>query len=153
MRSLPRHVANTDIGKTVDIAVWRDGREVVRQATIAELKTDKAENTPKQGEAPDAKKKTPTLGMRLEPLDESLKLRLGLEKNASGVLVTGVAPESAAEAQGIEAGDVISEVNKKPVSSPDHVAERVTEAKRQGRPAALLRINRSGQYRFIALPV
>jgi serine protease Do len=91
--------------------------------------------------------------MRLEPLDDSLKLRLGLEKNATGVLVTGVTPESSAAAQGIEAGDVISEVNKKPVSSPDHVAKRVTEAKQQGRPAALLRIIRSGQYRFVALPV
>jgi serine protease Do len=132
--------------------VWRDGREVVRQATIAELKAKEATREPQQGETPSAEKK-PTLGMRLEPLDDSIKLRLGLEKSASGVLVTGVAPESAAEAQGIEAGDVISEVDKKPVSSPDHVAKRVTEVKQQGRPAALLRINRSGRYRFIALPV
>ena len=152
MRALPRNVANTTIGKTVDIGVWRDGKEMVRKATIAEMKTKKAENKPEQGKAPSAEKK-PTLGMRLEPLDDSLKLRLGLEKNATGVLVTGVTPESAAAAQGIEAGDVISEVNKKPVSSPDHVAERVTEAKKQGRPAALFRINRSGQYRFVALPV
>jgi serine protease Do len=152
MRALPRSVANTTIGKRVDITVWRDGREVVRQATIAELKAKEAAREPQQGETPRAEKK-PTLGMRLEPLDDSIKLRLGLEKSASGVLVTGVAPESAAEAQGIEAGDIISEVDKKPVSSPDHVAKRVTEVKQQGRPAALLRINRSGRYRFIALPV
>ncbi len=152
MRSLPRNVADTEVGKTVDIVLWRDGREVVRRATIAELKTDKADSEPAQGEPPQSEE-APMLGMRLEPLSESLKLRLGLEKNASGVLVTGVRPESEAAAQGIEAGDVISEVNKKPVSSPDHVAKRVAEVKKEGRPAALLRINRSGQFRFIALPV
>lgn len=152
MRALPRQVANTTIGKTVDVTVWRDGRNVDHNVTITEQKPADVGKAPDESKAPPAEKK-PTLGMRLQPLDESLKLQLGLEKNASGVLVTSVTPESAAAAQGIEAGDVISEVNKKPVSSPSHVEDRVTEVKKQGRPAALLRINRSGAYRFIALPV
>lgn len=152
MRALPRQVANTTIGKTVDVTVWRDDRKVDRNVTIAEQKPADVVDAPDKSKAPAVEEK-PTLGMRLEPLDESLKLQLGLEKNASGVLVTSVKPESAAAAQGIEAGDIISEVNKKPVSSPSHVEECVTEAKKQGRPAALLRINRSGAYRFIALPV
>ncbi|MPY73939.1 MAG: Do family serine endopeptidase [Alphaproteobacteria bacterium] len=153
MRTLPRQVANTTIGKTVDVTVWRDGRNVDRDVTIGEQTPADVANAPDEGKKAPAIEENPTLGMRLQPLDESLKQRLGLEKNASGVLVTSVKPESAAAAQGIEAGDIISEVNRKPVSSPRHVEERVTEVKKQGRPAALLRINRSGAYRFIALPV
>ncbi len=69
------------------------------------------------------------------------------------MLVTGVVPDSPAARQGIKAGDIISEFDKKPVKSPDDVAQRVTETKKDGRASALVRINRSGAFRFVALPV
>ena len=40
MRTLPRIVAETEIGKSVPVVLWRDGKEVTVQASIAELPDD-----------------------------------------------------------------------------------------------------------------
>jgi len=153
-RQLPRMVAATEIGKTAGMKVWRDAHMIDRKAKITELETPRVSKTDKPPEdKPEISSDRATLGMLLEPISEALRLRLGLDEDANGVLVTGVVPDSPAARQGIKAGDIISEFDKKPVKSPDDVAQRVTETKKHGRSSALVRINRSGAFRFVALPV
>jgi serine protease Do len=153
-RQLPRMVAATEIGRTAAMKVWRDTQMIERKAKITELETPRVSKTDKPPEdKPEISSERATLGMLLEPISEALRLRLGLDEDAKGVLVTGVVPDSPAARQGIKAGDIISEFDKKPVKSPDDVAQRVTETKKDGRASALVRINRSGAFRFVALPV
>ncbi len=42
MRSLPRIVADSEVGKSVPVVLWRDGKEVTVQATLAEKPDDTA---------------------------------------------------------------------------------------------------------------
>jgi serine protease Do len=153
-RDLPRLVAKTTIGSTAMMKVWRDESMTEQQATITEQPAQPlaaAQQPPaKKLDKPENHK---TLGMQLEQLSDELKLRLGLDKNTSGVLVTDVLPDGVAANQGIKAGDVIVEVGMKPVKNADDFAAQVAETRTQGQPSALMRINRSGQFRFVALPV
>ncbi len=40
MRTLPRIVADSEVGKSVPVVLWRDGKEVTVQATLAEKPDD-----------------------------------------------------------------------------------------------------------------
>ena len=57
MRSLPRIVADSEVGKSVPVLLWRDGKEVTVQATLAEKPDDvqvAAATTGRQGAAAEA---------------------------------------------------------------------------------------------------
>ena len=54
---------------------------------------------------------------------------------------------------GIEAGDVIVEVNGKPVHTPDDINKQLNEAHSRGRQASLMRLRSGNAMRFVAVPV
>jgi S1-C subfamily serine protease len=57
----------------------------------------------------------------------------------SGVVVTGVDPESLAAESGIQRGDIIISINKKPVGSVKEYYSAMNEAKDKGRATILAR--------------
>ncbi len=155
MRRLPRIVAETRIGKTVDVDVWRDGTEVTIPVTIGEL--EKAEETgllsadrgPKTNS--DAVRSFSKLGLELSMITPALRREHDLDDRVSGVVVTDVARDSSAAEKGIRPGDVIVEVNQQEVSNPEDVATRIEDARSHNKPSVLLFINRQGDLRFVAL--
>lgn len=68
-----------------------------------------------------------TLGLTVKPLTKELAEQYGLEKS-EGVVVTEVESGSVAETKGIRPGDVITEVNQKPVNSPKQFREVLKSA-------------------------
>jgi serine protease Do len=66
------------------------------------------------------------------------------------VLVAGVAPESPASEAGITEGDVILQVNRKPVATVEQVKKEVASTP-AGRPLLLLVRPVDGNERFAAL--
>jgi serine protease Do len=63
--------------------------------------------------------------------------------------VADVEPGSRADQAGLEPGDRILEVNKKPVNAPDDVARGVREARNR---SILLRVERDGAALFLVVP-
>jgi serine protease Do len=149
MRDLPRLVAETSIGKTVTISLLRGGQVVDVQATVAQLdETKVAAATP----GDDAKGgKASSLGLSLSTLSPDARKRLNLPKEVQGVLVNRVKDGSPAQEHGIEAGDVIVQVNGKDVGKPDDVVELVKAVKPGDKKSILLLVNRRGQNRFVAI--
>jgi serine protease Do len=74
------------------------------------------------------------------------RLRL---KNETGVVVTRVEPGSPAAGAGIQTGDIIREVDRKPVKDVDELAKRVEEAKDQNN--ILLLVQRGQNNMFAAI--
>ena len=72
-----------------------------------------------------------------------------LESN-QGVMVTGVAPGSPAAEAGIHANDVVLEVNRQPVGSPDALKQEVGKVA-AGKPLLLLVHPADGNDHFAAL--
>ena len=153
MRRLPRMVADTDVGKTVPIKVWRDGRELSMKVEIGELKESEeklAAATPEK-EKPSGGETIQDLGIGVAAIDDRVRDRYGLEADARGVIVTSVDPSGPAADQGVRAGDRVVEVAQEAVSTPAQLAGKVKAAKAAGRKAVLLLVEGEGGMRFVAI--
>jgi serine protease Do len=121
-KDLPRIVASTPVGKSVTVKIWKDGKVTDRQVKIGEM-----EEKPEVAKAPSSHK---SLGISVQNLTPEIAKGLGL-KTEAGVVVTRVEPGSPAANAGIQTGDVIREVNRKPVKDVDDFVQKVEKAKDQ----------------------
>ena len=160
MRKLPRIVAETAVGKTVPVTVWRNGKEMSFKVKLGELEvaeqTEQASATtgPGKGGAETNKPGTAsTLGLTLSTINGDLRKRLDLTDDTDGVLITNVANDSAAAEKGIRPGDVVVEAGQDKVNRPEQIKAKVDEARKAGRKSLLLLVKRKDDLRFIALRI
>jgi serine protease Do len=106
MSDLPWVVAETPVGKTVDVKVLREKKEITLQVTIEEQTAEKLAAAGKVSED--------RIGLTADNITPRWRSRFNIRGN-TGVVVTEVAPGSPAETSGIAPGDVIIEVNREPV--------------------------------------
>jgi len=161
MNDLPRAVAESPVGKVVDVVIVREGKEQTIQVTLGRLEdgekldtaeTDAGELDQDDDEAPVAT--ASVLGMTVGELNEELRKQFGISEDVSGVVITEVNPNSPAGEKGVTAGDVIAEIAQESVSTPKEVLDRITALKGQGRKSALLMLaSKSGELRFVPVPM
>jgi Do/DeqQ family serine protease len=135
-------IAGTAPGSRVKLSVVRDGRERQVEATLAQM--------PDRGRASNdnaAPRDRGRLGMSLEPLTPSLANQLGT-KTKTGVVVDEVTPGGPAADAGLRSGDVIKQVNRKPVAGVEEVQQAIRES---GSRPALMLVERNGNNLFIAV--
>ncbi|RPJ10891.1 MAG: Do family serine endopeptidase, partial [Deltaproteobacteria bacterium] len=107
---LSRFVAETQINRDVAIKLFRAGQEVNLDVHLEEFSEEKI--TRLSNAAADE------LGIELAVLDSTWRKKLG-NRDLAGVVVVAVAAKSPAAAAGIESGDIIKEVNRRPIKTPD----------------------------------
>jgi len=152
MRQLPRIVARTPIGNTVDVEILRNGEKQDIKVTIGRLEEEQGAKSSK-GDMPSDKKEL-LLGLSIAPITDELRARFKINKDVKGVVITEVESASVAAQKNIKPGDVIVEVTQQKVKSPEDVAKRVAEVKKTGRKSVLLLISDDkGDLRFVAVPV
>jgi serine protease Do len=88
------------------------------------------------------------LGITVDSLSKQVAEQYGLSAT-SGVIVTSVEQDSPADEQGIKAGDVITEVNRKHVSTPRQYREALKTADPKG--GLMLNLLSDGTSRFVVL--
>jgi serine protease Do len=128
----------------VDLQVLRAGSETHIPVTLGELPGEnlKASN--------DNRGSKGTLnGLSVEDLDADARAELKLPQSTKGVVVTGIDPSSPLAGSGLQPGDVIQEVNRKPVQSVDEF-EKAASAKGAG-DGTLLLVNRHGTTLYVAV--
>jgi len=152
MRVLPRIIAETPINSTVDITLWRDGKEQTVAVKIGEL--EKAEEkglldteTTESGEGTAIEE----FGMKVSRLSGVLREEFDIPNAAEGVIITVIDNLSEAAKRGLLEGDVIVEINQQSVSTPQEALDIIEAAKTNDRGSVLLLINRGGDMRFVAL--
>ena len=84
----------------------------------------------------------------MQNLTPDLANQLGLKPTQTGVVVTAVEPSSPAAVAGIQAGDLIQEVNHKPVHNVNEYQQAISASK--GGPVLLL-INRGGTTHYVLI--
>ena len=150
MRDLPRIVAETDIGATIEVEIFRGGQRSTVEVTLGEL--EKAELVGLVGEQPDGDSQTmDRLGFTVDDLDAALAEELGLDPKLTGVVVTEVAEGSPAMEKGVETGDIIRRFGQRRVDSAADLAQSVAETLDAGRSGVLLLIERDGRERFVQI--
>jgi serine protease Do len=130
-------VVHTKPGTTVPLKVIRQGKPQSLNVTVEEL--DLAEEQGLQADdEPEAEESIETgFGMELAPISAEASRRLQLPAGISGAIVTSVDRGSAAESGGTLPGDVITQVNNKPVANAAEV-RRELQAVRSGETAFVL---------------
>ena len=150
MRDLPRIVAETDIGTTVVVEIFRGGLLSTVEVTLGEL--EKAELVGLVGEQPEGDAQTlDRLGFTVDDLDGELAAELDLDETSTGVVVTEVAADSPAMEKGVEPGDIIRRFGQRRVDSAADLAASVAETLDAGRSGVLLLIERDGRERFVQI--
>jgi len=153
MHTLPRIVADADVGKQVPVVLWRDGKEVTIQATLAEKPDDATLAAADQGGKADTTKPTDIagLGIKIAPISQDLKDKFQLNADQKGVVITDVSPGSTAADRGLKPGDVIIEVQQGEVTSPEDVQKRVEAARKADRKFVLMLIQRQDGVQYMPL--
>jgi serine protease Do len=143
-KDLLRVVLMSPVGAKLPIVVQRDGGKKTLTLVTEERPTEQQargerNQRPRRGQ-PDTSQE----GIALAPLTPDVARRLGYE-GPGGVVIAAVQPGSPADRAGLTRGDVIEEINKKPVQSLKQVEEAL------GQDKTLLRLSRQGRTHFTVL--
>jgi serine protease Do len=152
MRGLPRIVAETPIGKAVEVEIWRRGERRSVEVTLGELPEEEelAALTQSEAETPSSAN-IEALGLSVASLTEELRMRFEISPDVKGVVIVEVREASTGSEESLRPGDVIVEVGQEEVNSPPEVAAKVNQAKQDDKKSVLLLIDRQGDLRFVAL--
>lgn len=134
-------IALTSPGTEVKIAILRQGKAQTLTAKLREASSDALGNP-----AEDAVKAR--LGFALKTLDDDMRQSMGLPASFKGLLVSEIEPASSAYKRGLRQGDLISEINQKPVNSWAEATAALASSKPGD--AVLLSIVRDNQSRIMA---
>lgn len=133
------YVSSRGIGSPVKITYQRTGKAATTTASLGELPGSDDERVASSGK----------IGLGLQNLTPEISGSLGLPGGTKGVVITEVAPGSVAERAGLKEGEVIVEVDRKPITSVDEAAA----ALRASRPSGhLVRVRGAAGARFVTIP-
>ncbi|MGE0233351.1 MAG: Do family serine endopeptidase [Flavobacteriaceae bacterium] len=159
MRSLPRMVANTQIGKDVEVVVLRQGERKTLSVKLGRLEGadlgDSEEDADSGEPAPAQPDKGETiLGMNLKPLDDRLREQYGIGGEVTGIVIASVDEDSVAAEKQVKEGDVIVQIGQEPVETVEDIETGIADQKDKGRSVVLLTLtNKDGDTRFVVLPI
>jgi len=145
-RHLKLEVARIQPGETVPVKILRDGESKTLDVTVKELPgTEHLAKNNDKGQGED----TGTLnGVAVADLDSKARQQFELPSTVKGAVVTEVDPNSASAEAGLKPGDVIQEINRKPVKNAE---EAVQLTEKGADKTTLLKIWRDGGSRFVVV--
>lgn len=149
MKELPWLVAEAKANETMQLQVWRHGKQHTLEAEIGAMPGDEqmlaANDTDKDA------KPTGKLGLALGAITPELRQRYRLADDIDGALVVNVREDSPAAKKGLRVGDVIAMVGQTDVSTPRDVVREVEQAFEANSDVVLLLVTRGDNEHFVAL--
>ncbi len=152
MRSLPRMVADTPIGKRVPVTVWRSGKEhhyTIRLGEVPEETEQAAQAAPKG--AAEGAGSGHVLGAKLVPLNRELRAQYGIDERVSGLMVAGLDPRGSLARVGVRPGDIIRQINQISLENVTTFKAEVDKAVAAKRDAVLIRVQRGANSQFVTV--
>jgi serine protease Do len=149
--SLVNRIAEADVGSSLRIDLVRDGAAKSVMAQVAEQPADLVARLNRNQSDPGQSEESPGglfAGVQVQNLTQKLRLEANVPATVTGVIVTGVDPSSPV-AQQIRPGDVIEQINRRPVPDVNEF-ESVVSQLDQDRPV-MVGIARNRQRSFIVI--
>ena len=102
------------------------------------------------GKQVDKKAEPLSYGVSLAPISKEMRDSMKLDDSVKGALIAAVEPGSPADDIGLKQGDILQQVGRDAVDSPQTAVEKLSEAKKTGKPV-LMKVYREGMTRFVAI--
>ena len=141
MKTLPSIVADTPVGKEVEILIIRKGKEKRLTVKVRELK----EETRMTTTIPEIEE---GFGLSVQELTPELAESLAL-KGEKGVVISGIKKGSPASEAGLQRGDLIQEIEHEPVENIDDFKRIMQES--SSKKQILIVIKHKGHSRYVVL--
>ena len=136
-------ISQTAPGTTVKLGVSRDGKMQDFSVTLGELPPDKVAQEGGGNESGPGGLQ----GVQVQNLTPDIAQQLQLAPGTKGVVVTAVDPSSPADSE-LNRGDVIQEVNHKPIADVEQYRQAIASA---GNQPVLLLVNRGGATQYVVI--
>lgn len=133
------YVSTRTIGSSVTVTYLRDGKKGSAVVTLGQLP---------EGELAAGEAEENSFGLVLQALTPPLAESLGLPPSAKGVVIAEVQPDSVADKAGLSPGEVIVEIDRRGVASPEEAAAALRAPRKGGH---LLRVRGPTGMRFVTL--
>jgi len=137
---LARRIAAMAPGTLIKLGMLHNGQEKTVSLTLGQLPDQRQARA---GARSTAESGSPQLGLTLAPASDGNR----------GVVVTAVDPNGPAADRGVKEGDVILDIAGKAVSDPADVRQQLTDLRKEGRHAALMRMKSGDSTKFVAVPL
>ena len=144
-------VARTKVGQESKIKIIREGKQQIVRVKIGERPPDEILARREPAPEPETVKPPDNVlaSLRVQALDQETMSQLNIPGSTTGVLINHVEPGSAAEAAGLQRGDVIQEVNHQVIKSLEDYREFASKIKKE--EMAVLLLSRQGNNLFVAV--
>ena len=148
MKELPKIVAQTDVGKTVEVKVWRNGKEISKKIKLGRLETSEDFKAKKTIETKDTA--IESLKINVRPVEQKDIDERDLPKNTKGLVITEIANDSPINY--LSAGNIIIEAQKKVIKTIGDLEIAINVALKSSEKTLLLVIyNNQNQRRYIGV--
>jgi Do/DeqQ family serine protease len=147
---LQKEILKKKIGQSVELSVWRDGKSLKIPITTGELPTTLAGNAMEKAPVKTAAPTADLYGLQLQNITPEIAEQFKLKASA-GALVTDVAQGSPAAEADLHQGDLITEIDEKPVADADS-ARKLLENHDGKRPVLLFIEGKRGKTYTVIKP-
>ena len=154
MRQLPKVVAATAVGKSVELKVWRNKKLITKRLTLGRLESSK-EFKEKKTTLPKKNKEieVDSLKVTVRDLNSDDRKRRNLKINQKGSVVVEISKRSPL-LNLVSINDIIIEVQKSPVTSSENLKKMISDIISKGEKTVLLTIiNNSNQRRYLGVKI
>ena len=144
MRTLPKLVAQTKVGKRVAVKIWRNQQLISKKVLLGRLESSKEFKAENQTTS-DEDIIVETLKISVRDLNKKDIAKRELPKNSTGVVVTKISESSPLKF--ISVNDVIVELQKKKITNSNQFSKLVNDIIDKGQKTLLFAIYNSGNQR------
>ena len=152
MKKLPNVVASTEVGKSVELKIWRNKKLISKRLTLGRLETsDEFKETKPKIVKKDEEIENLKINVR-ELNNQDISSR-NLDKKTKGVVITDISNQSPL-ANLLRVNDIIIEVQKTPIKSIVELKKIVNNIFKKGEKTLLLKIiNQNNRRRYLGVKI
>ena len=152
MRTLPKVVANTEVGKSVQLKIWRDKKSFTKRLVLGRLESSE-EFKEKKTKTVKKEKEIESLKITVRDVTKDDITSRRLRKNTSGAVILDISSRSPL-INLLSINDIIIEVQKKPVKNSTDLNKIVESIFKKGEKTLLLTvINSQNQRRYLGVKI
>ena len=152
MRTLPKVVASTQVGKSVEVKIWRNKKLISKRLTLGRLESSE-EFREKKSKVVKKVEDIEKLKIAVRDITDEDIAKRNLNKKTSGVVITEISNRSPL-INLLNVNDIIIEVQKSPVKSSSNLKKLVDDIFKKGEKTLLLTvINQKNQRRYLGVKI